>query len=271
MKIDCYKLLQLDKETANQTDVKKAYRKLALKYHPDKQPKDASEEDLEKANKSFIELGIAYSVLNDPKRKELFDKTGSIDENQYNGPDDWTAYFKELWTGVVSSETINNFKSKYQGSEEERKDVLEAYKRCKGKMDQILKYIEGCEYTDAYRFEQIILAAIKEEKVPFYRSLEQSTTEKAYAKREKRHEEEEAIFNKMSSSIKKRKGEETEEMSLSALIQNRQKHSRVNAVISALESKCNSEAEVSSEPSEEEFQRIQERLMNQSSKKRKQK
>lgn len=113
--INCYKILVLEKDTATITDVKKAYRKLALKFHPDKQPADATEEEKQKANEAFQNLGIAYSILSDPKRKERYDRTGSIEESEFEGDKDWSAYFKELWTGVVNAEAIEAQKLKYQG------------------------------------------------------------------------------------------------------------------------------------------------------------
>lgn len=116
MTIDCYKLLELDKTNATISAIKKAYRKLALRYHPDKQPTDATDEQKEQANTSFQRLGMAYAVLSDPKRKERYDRTGSMDESEFEGDKDWNAYFKELWTGVVNSETIEAQKAKYQGT-----------------------------------------------------------------------------------------------------------------------------------------------------------
>lgn len=113
--LNCYKILELDKETATINDIKKAYRRLALKYHPDKQPTDATEEEKKKANEAFQRMGKAYAVLSDPKRKERYDRTGSMDESEFEGEKDWTAYFKELWDGVVSAETIEAQAQKYRG------------------------------------------------------------------------------------------------------------------------------------------------------------
>ncbi|UJR27204.1 hypothetical protein I4U23_008500 [Adineta vaga] len=65
---DYYKILGLTKG-ATDDDIKKAYRKLALKYHPDKNKEAGAEE-------KFKEVAEAYEVLSDPKKKEIFDKYG---------------------------------------------------------------------------------------------------------------------------------------------------------------------------------------------------
>jgi DnaJ-class molecular chaperone len=65
---DYYKILQLSKN-ATDDDIKKAYRKLALKYHPDKNKSPDAE------NK-FKEIAEAYDVLSDPKKKQIFDAYG---------------------------------------------------------------------------------------------------------------------------------------------------------------------------------------------------
>ena len=65
---DYYKILGIAKG-ASDDDIKKAYRKLALKYHPDKN-KEASAEE------KFKEVAEAYEILSDAKKKEIYDKYG---------------------------------------------------------------------------------------------------------------------------------------------------------------------------------------------------
>lgn len=65
---DFYKVLGLTKG-ASEDEIKKAYRKLALKYHPDKNKSANAEE-------RFKEIAEAYEVLSDKKKREIFDQYG---------------------------------------------------------------------------------------------------------------------------------------------------------------------------------------------------
>lgn len=67
--IDYYKILGIDKK-ASQDDIKKAYRKLARKYHPDLNPND------KEANKRFQEINEANEALSDPDKRKKYDEYG---------------------------------------------------------------------------------------------------------------------------------------------------------------------------------------------------
>jgi molecular chaperone DnaJ len=66
---DPYKILGVEKK-ASQDDVKKAYRKLARQYHPDRNPGDAAAEE------RFKEVQAAYAVVGDPDKRKEFDRGG---------------------------------------------------------------------------------------------------------------------------------------------------------------------------------------------------
>lgn len=70
-KKDLYSLLGVAR-TASDDDIKKSYRKLALKYHPDKNPGDKVAED------KFKEVTEAYETLRDPKRRQMYDQFGHV-------------------------------------------------------------------------------------------------------------------------------------------------------------------------------------------------
>ena len=65
--------------TASSEDIQKAYRKLARKYHPDMNPNDP------KAKEKFQELQSAFEVLNDAKKREMYDRYGSSYESMGGG------------------------------------------------------------------------------------------------------------------------------------------------------------------------------------------
>ena len=68
-KRDYYEVLGVDKN-ADANAIKKAYRVLAKKYHPDANPGDAE------AEKKFKEASEAYAVLSDPQKKSQYDQFG---------------------------------------------------------------------------------------------------------------------------------------------------------------------------------------------------
>lgn len=72
-KRDYYEVLGVSKD-ASEDEIKKAYRKIAIKYHPDRNPGDKVAEE------KFKEAAEAYDVLHDPQKKQQYDQFG------FNGP-----------------------------------------------------------------------------------------------------------------------------------------------------------------------------------------
>ncbi|KPP63301.1 hypothetical protein Z043_118456 [Scleropages formosus] len=66
-----YRVLGVDKNATTE-DIKKSYRKLALKFHPDKNP------DNPEAADKFKEINNAHAILNDPTKRNIYDKYGSL-------------------------------------------------------------------------------------------------------------------------------------------------------------------------------------------------
>ena len=78
---DYYQILGL-KKNASADEIKKAYRKLAVKYHPDKNPGDKGAEE------KFKEINEAYAVLSDPQKKAQYDQFGSAGFHQRYSQED---------------------------------------------------------------------------------------------------------------------------------------------------------------------------------------
>jgi len=68
--VDYYEVLGVQRH-ASAEDIKKAYRKLALKWHPDKNP-----ENKEEAERKFKQVAEAYEVLSDAKKRDIYDRYG---------------------------------------------------------------------------------------------------------------------------------------------------------------------------------------------------
>ena len=75
---DFYQILGVSK-SSTADEIKKAYRKLAMKFHPDKNPGNKMAED------RFKEISGAYDVLSDPTKKKNYDQFGSADGNPFAG------------------------------------------------------------------------------------------------------------------------------------------------------------------------------------------
>jgi len=78
---DYYKVLGLEKK-ASEAEIKKSYKKLAFKYHPDKNPGDT------KAEERFKEISEAYAVLSDKKKRTQYDQFGSSGFHQRYSQED---------------------------------------------------------------------------------------------------------------------------------------------------------------------------------------
>ena len=110
--IDYYKILELDK-TATQADIKKAYRKLARKLHPDLNPNDKS------AQEKFQRVNEANEVLSDPEKRKKYDQYGK----------DWehAEAFEEAKKSQRSSNSnTNRTYTNYSGQQEDFSDFFES-------------------------------------------------------------------------------------------------------------------------------------------------
>lgn len=96
-KRDCYEILGLEK-SASADEIKKAYRKLAVKYHPDRNPGD------KEAEEKFREATEAYEILSDEKKRPLYDQYG------YDGVDGM-----DQGGGARYSHAYNDFSDLFSG------------------------------------------------------------------------------------------------------------------------------------------------------------
>ena len=145
MYIDYYKILGIDKN-ATQAEIKKAYRKLARKHHPDLNPNDKN------AKSSFQQINEANEVLSDPEKRKKYDQYGKdwqhaeqfekTQQNQkqssgsyrtgYSGTQfegDFSDFFESMFGGAAR--TGKSRQAKYRGEDytaELHLELIDAYK-----------------------------------------------------------------------------------------------------------------------------------------------
>lgn len=278
--IDPYEVLGLER-TATADQVKSAYRKAALKNHPDK----VAESQKEKAHEAFQSIAFAYAVLSDPARRKRYDTTGStaesiVDSEGFN----WSDYYREQFKDAISEDAIRKFAEKYKNSDEEKDDLLIAYEECEGDMDQVYERVMLSDVVeDDERFRKIIDEAIETGDVPSFAAYKKENKRKraARAKAAKAEEKEaeelakelgvhDKIFGGKAKG-KKGKAKGSSEDDLAALIQKRQKD-RAEGFFDHLAEKYGAKSsagkkgkkrvveEEEEEPSEEAFQAAAARL-----------
>ncbi|KAG7452529.1 DnaJ-domain-containing protein [Guyanagaster necrorhizus] len=199
--VDLYAVLSLS-DDATIGAIKKSYRRLALIYHPDKHA-TATESARAVASTKFQQVGFAYAVLSDERRRQRYDKTGKTDEGPGLSPgeDGWEAYFEDLFDRVTRGK-LDDMKKVYQGSAEEVADLKSAYLDTKGSLGEIMTFIPHSTHEDESRFIVIISDLISKKELPSMRTWESSIKdEKAQLLRKKQGEKEAKEAEKLAKEL----------------------------------------------------------------------
>jgi DnaJ family protein B protein 4 len=111
-----YKILGIEKEDATPDSIKKAYRRQAMKWHPDKNP-----DNREMAESKIKEINEAYEVLSDPKKKSTYDLYGEDAVNGgpqgYPGPQGFQGGFQGFPRGFQSNYGSGDFQGMHFSSD----------------------------------------------------------------------------------------------------------------------------------------------------------
>ncbi|KAG7385611.1 DnaJ sub C member 9 [Phytophthora pseudosyringae] len=279
---DLYTVLGVER-SATDKEITRAYRKLALKYHPDKQRGD--EASRAKATAKFQAVSAIHSTLSDKEARAVYDESGAIlsDDHDDKSPSFqmWTQYFARVFP-KVTKEDIARFEGQYRHSDEERRDVLAAYAKYEGEMQHVMDTIMLSTDDDEERFAEMIQKAIKGEDVeqvkafPTWREYVKKQSKKKKKKketpteqkrkqnkREKEAREAEELLNKIRGNQQKR-GEGSGSTALST-----ERKRGFESLLGSLEAKYGDKGKKPKrkaaprdpgEPSEEEFLAAKNRL-----------
>ncbi|KAG8367920.1 hypothetical protein BUALT_Bualt16G0122900 [Buddleja alternifolia] len=243
-----YEILGVDK-AASQQEIKKAYHKLALRLHPDKNPDD------EEAKEKFQQLQKVISILGDEEKRAVYDQTGCVDDADLAGDAirNLQTFFRTMYK-KISEADIEEFEANYRGSDSEKNDLLELYQKCKGNMGRLFCCMLCSDpKLDSHRFKDIIDEAI---------SVGELKSTKAYEKWVKQISK----TKPPTSPLKRRKKSKKNSDDLCAIIAHRQNERR--SMFSSLVQKYGGNEAVP-EPSEEEFEAARRKLENRRTSKRK--
>ncbi|KAK5662010.1 hypothetical protein OQA88_10121 [Cercophora sp. LCS_1] len=262
--IDPYEVLGIDR-AATSDQIKSAYRKAALKNHPDK----VSEDKKDEAKEKFQDIAFAYAVLSDPARRKRYDETGSTSEAIVDSEGfSWSDFYRAQFEDTISEEAIQKFAAQYKGSEEEKDDILAAYEEFEGDMDSIYETVMLSNVLeDDERIRKVIDEAIESGDVePFKKYTKETKKSKQARIKAARGEAKEAdelakelgVYDKLRG----KKSKKDSEAGLAALIQ-RNQASRANAFDSLIEKyggKKRSAKDAEPDISDEQFEALQAKM-----------
>jgi DnaJ family protein C protein 9 len=192
-------------------------------------------------------------VLSDDRRRQRYDLTGSTAETlEEDGDFNWLNFYREQFENVVNEEAINKLSNEYKGGEDERRDLVKAYKKGKGSLSVIYELVMLSDILeDDDRFRKILDEEIANgniKSLPAYEKETDATRQKAknverkrrddYDKQEAQKKNGEPANSKATGKAKpkSKKGGVDDMAGLAALIQQRQK-SRAGNFFDQLENK----------------------------------
>lgn len=140
----------------------------------------------------------------------MYDRTGSTDEVLGGEDFDWLDFYREQLSAMLDKRAISDFQRKYQGSDEERADLLKAYTACKGDMDDIYDSVMLSNVVDDdERFRAIIDKAITDQGVedfPKYSQESESKRQRRLKRAQKEAKEAEKLGEEVEAKKKKKAG-----------------------------------------------------------------
>jgi len=152
---DYYSILGLQKN-ANEQEIKKNYKKLSLKYHPDKNP-----ENREDSEKKFKKISEAYTILSDKETRDTYDRFGKNGLNRGGGGGGFNQNFNDIFDNFFRGGNHFNFSHNFSNNHIQKKRVVE---KIIINLEQVwsghriiknIKTEKDCEKCSGYGYENV--------------------------------------------------------------------------------------------------------------------
>ncbi|WLF80682.1 hypothetical protein PVL30_004468 [Lodderomyces elongisporus] len=300
--------------------IKRTYKKLCLKHHPDKKHQqrkahgaaaakatatttatttatrtrgvnaegqmnndgnenygeDNGEQDDDDDEEMFTKIQFAFSILNDPVKRNRYDTLGSLSEVDFGDGDgdgdegfNWKEYFDSI-NQKITIEMIEEDKMKYQGSEEEKHDIIAEFIYYEGDFLKLFEVIPHLEFTE---FEEQRVYKIIEGELQEMKDVDSSITKSWEKYTKSRKTKVKNMLSKLAKEAKEAKELEKKLLlkdkrgnkgsDLKSMIRSRQ-NNRMDSLIANLESKYadkKGRKRHSRDIDDDEFERIQQEMM----------
>ena len=194
--MDLYAVLRVEKD-ASLVEITKAYRRLALRFHPDRNAKG-----MEK----FQQVSIAYEVLSDDNQRAVYDATGSFEGSGETMPDELAKKAQEFRLDEDRvGDMINNFYDNYAGSPEEEADLIESYNKTDGNFAKMIArdMIFRNERGEVTRFKELLEKLIRQRKITTTLEYNKTANKEKVRKMEMKFEKERYEADEMLEEMEK--------------------------------------------------------------------
>jgi len=241
-----YSLLGVEK-TANNAEIRKAYRRLVFLCHPDKNKTDPN------ASSKFANINRAYKILSNPESRKMYDETGEYDEDNQGeiNISDTLNYYRKIY----SPKDIESFEKKYINSKDEEEDLINFYNENGGDIKNILEWIPFSKNEDVERYVKI------------YEKLFKKKT----LKKTKKFEDSKDNVKLLKEDAEEAKAAEEEMDKLTKQIMGNKRKRNFNEYLDNIKNKYAKDEEDNGDIDEEEFQKISKTLGKKSQGKKKSK